>query len=572
MRGEIYLEMTYYANAPAPAAASNNKLLASVQGSALGRRPSKLSPSERLSRPIQQNAAGPSRFFPKQPSRLHDQFHSTSSHPNNVSLVRKNGSLPSLPADEPVYINTALSNPRDPRPLSPPQAMPSQLAMVPTILRPGLGGLSSQMSVSNPSQQRGSVHSRTPSESSVSSISRLHSMTPDVSLSTPNPYTGSSSAYAPVHSGISDGLPVSPNPYTGGNGAYIAGQQHQQAYSLTPPGEFTPENRSAPDGRSYFTSHVQTSGSSSLDNAVSPNAYTGGSQHQQTSGGLAYSQVPPAVSIQVPGPSHPSVPISVSPPNRYAGNGGVYLPENQLGPNVQSYSPAPPQVSMQISGQTNIDHSTPIDAYTGGSGVFVPGHQQAPDGRAYPFPHLVNTAQTSGFVNYVTSPQALSGPYNAGTGNSSGPSGPLALSMSVIPVVMESYGHHEPSHIPDLDGRSKSSYYQPPRTSPVNNRSELTDPYHLQRYQTPLPLPPGSVKESPLPPPAPPLPAPLSSALAMAAPAQVSSSSPAVIPAPLPNPTRVEALRKVEQDAARRKEQELKDLELAMQLDRELNL
>jgi hypothetical protein len=34
----------------------------------------------------------------------------------------------------------------------------------------------------------------------------------------------------------------------------------------------------------------------------------------------------------------------------------------------------------------------------------------------------------------------------------------------------------------------------------------------------------------------------------------------------------VEALRKVEQAASWRKEQELKDLELAMQLDRELNL
>jgi len=81
----------------------------------------------------------------------------------------------------------------------------------------------------------------------------------------------------------------------------------------------------------------------------------------------------------------------------------------------------------------------------------------------------------------------------------------------------------------------------------------------LVRYHTPLPLPPGSVKESP-PPPA-----------AALAPAQVFSPPPAVTPMHAPDTTRVEALRRVEEDAARRKEQELKDLELAMELDRELN-
>jgi hypothetical protein len=59
----------------------------------------------------------------------------------------------------------------------------------------------------------------------------------------------------------------------------------------------------------------------------------------------------------------------------------------------------------------------------------------------------------------------------------------------------------------------------------------------------------------------------------MDTPAQVSSSPPAVVaPALSPNTSRIEALRKIEQDAVYRKEQELKDLELAMQLDRELNL
>ncbi|KAF9048464.1 C2 domain-containing protein, partial [Panaeolus papilionaceus] len=55
-RGDVYLEMTYYANAPPPAstaAPSPNKFLAAVknQDGQLMRRPSKLKPSERLSRP-----------------------------------------------------------------------------------------------------------------------------------------------------------------------------------------------------------------------------------------------------------------------------------------------------------------------------------------------------------------------------------------------------------------------------------------------------------------------------------------------------------------------------------------
>jgi predicted nucleic acid-binding protein len=41
---------------------------------------------------------------------------------------------------------------------------------------------------------------------------------------------------------------------------------------------------------------------------------------------------------------------------------------------------------------------------------------------------------------------------------------------------------------------------------------------------------------------------------------------------PIPDRTRVEAQKRAEEEAARRREQELKDLELAMQLDRELNV
>jgi len=41
---------------------------------------------------------------------------------------------------------------------------------------------------------------------------------------------------------------------------------------------------------------------------------------------------------------------------------------------------------------------------------------------------------------------------------------------------------------------------------------------------------------------------------------------------PLPNDTHLEALKRAEDEAKHRREQELKDLELAMELDRQLNM
>lgn len=77
---------------------------------------------------------------------------------------------------------------------------------------------------------------------------------------------------------------------------------------------------------------------------------------------------------------------------------------------------------------------------------------------------------------------------------------------------------------------------------------DLPDPYLLARYQTPLPLP-------------------LESDTGRGQ-AQLPTSSRDRI---APNANRVEAIRSAEEEAARRKEQTDRDLELALQLDRELN-
>ena len=548
VRGDLYLEMTYYANAPTPAAAPKNKILAPPYGSALDRRPSKLSPSDRLSRPFQQHAAGPSRFPPQQLSQLSNP---TSSH-TSAAPTTQNQRSPSLP-----------------------QAIQSQPALVPSILRPG-----------GPSP-------------------------PDVSLSPTNPYIRSNGAYTPVHSGLSNIDGTLSNPYTTSSDTYIAEQRHQQAsggraYSPAPPGAFIPGNRPAPDRRSY--SHSQASRVTSPNPYIDSGTFLPGGQQQQASAERTYSPLPPTLSMQVSGPSHPSVPITVSPSNPYIGYGGVYLPEDQLRPNVTSYSPAPTSPPVQTSRPPSIDHSAPTNLHAGGRAAFVPGSQQAPDGLAYSSSPPIDTVQTLGYANHITSLQANSPsfPYNASTGPSSnsvppvqtsrslsidhsaptnpytggrhvtspqanvpppgmGPSSsapsPLAFPTPMIPILMEPYGYHEPS-----------SHYQPPlprsRTISISNNriseQEELDPHFLARYQTPLPLP---AKESPLPP-RPPLPP-----IVTPGPLQVSSSPPVLVtPAAAPSSVRIEALRRAEQDAALRKEQELNDLELAMRLDRELNL
>ena len=554
VRGDIYLEMTYYANAPAPAA-PKNKLLAPAQGSALGRRPSKLSPSDRLSRPIQQNFPGLSKFPPKQTSQLQVQISPISSHLNNaVPPPRKNSSLLALLRDEPVHASPVLPNTRNGRPLSP-QAIQSQPSELPSILRPGLRGHSSSPPTSD-LRDFGRIRS-----SSDASYSRPYGTDP-VSLSHPNPYIGDSSAYTPAHTGLTNNV-VTSNSYMGGSGIYMAEQQQQQAsgrggYSPAPPGAYIPGNQLAPDGRSYS--------SASLVNqyTVGSGMFTSEDQQQQVSAGRGYSPVQSTMSVQVSGSSHPSVPITVSLPNQFTGNGG-HIPESQLGPNVPSYPPAPSPV--QTSRSPSFDYSASTNSYTGANAAFISGSQQAPDRQAYSSPPPVDNAQTLGYANYVTPRQVPNGPslsYNNAGAEANVSSGPFAFTMP-IPIVMEPYGYSEPSSY-------NSSRYRPPlppRRSSIDNtrRSEQElDPYHLARYQSPLPLPPGSIKESPLPP-VPPVPP------TIATPSQVSLSPPKVVALPpVPDATRVEALRKVEQAASWRKEQELKDLELAMQLDRELNL
>lgn len=102
-----------------------------------------------------------------------------------------------------------------------------------------------------------------------------------------------------------------------------------------------------------------------------------------------------------------------------------------------------------------------------------------------------------------------------------------------------------------------------PRPTHVRSGS---DPALLTRYSSPLPLPPGATTR----------PQPVALAPAFTPTPEIAPSSyPPVLPSkeykPSPDQPRVETLRVAEEEAKRKHEQELRDLELAMQLDRELN-
>jgi hypothetical protein len=116
------------------------------------------------------------------------------------------------------------------------------------------------------------------------------------------------------------------------------------------------------------------------------------------------------------------------------------------------------------------------------------------------------------------------------------PAGPMLFPIPTVAPVQESVNYQPSAPAPE----QQTPYFQ----RLTNNG--LPDPYLQVRYQTPLPLPPGSTS-----------------------PPRGRQYLPRQN---IPDSSRVEAIRLAEEEAARRKEQEDKDLELALQLDRELNL
>ncbi|KAJ7593409.1 hypothetical protein C8J56DRAFT_1024055 [Mycena floridula] len=126
-RGDLYLEMTYYSKAPAPATK-----LAAPKIAELNRRPSKLKPSERLWRPPQKAQSPP----------RHDQGHASNrlaaSPPssNSSSPKGRQSPLPPLPEQVPNFLKPAAG--MKPKPAVQ-QTQPLTPDALPSILKPGHG-------------------------------------------------------------------------------------------------------------------------------------------------------------------------------------------------------------------------------------------------------------------------------------------------------------------------------------------------------------------------------------------------------------------------------------------------
>lgn len=206
------------------------------------------------------------------------------------------------------------------------------------------------------------------------------------------------------------------------------------------------------------------------------------------------------------------------------------IPINQLQPQgYASYqrpstSPAPP--TRYVGPQYGSDPAV-NNPYLGGSTSSSPGSSQNP--YVSPFPPTQNVSTIQRYDSY-RAPALDSG--IQGTGG-------FAMPVANVSPTMENNGRYGP--LPQV------GVGHPPLTH-VRKTSDST---FLTRYSTPLPLPPGADTRRVV--------------------SGASAAGPMSAPFP-PDVARFEALKRAEGEAKIRREQEHKDLALAMQLDRELNV
>jgi hypothetical protein len=320
--------MTYYANTPPPvpvAAAAPNKLLAAVQNqhNTLTRRPSKLSPADRLSRPPvgRPQAQQPQGYPQSRPEnhRLHEHYPAQ-------SLTPPSGTSPPRGRYDTLAGTDARSNPylsSGPRPGSSGQGQQQQPAApeLPSFLRPGSGGHVQVQATPTPiphvpGHMRHSSDGVIPSNS-YGSPNRYGASSPHVtgSASPPNPYIGG---------------PTPPsNPYLENNGSshnpYFGGGSNTLAATPTP----GPPRAYSPAPQPINTTAVPPA----------PNPYIAYGHPQQ----------PPARGPLLWRSDN------MSPPLEAPSNGSFYFPISAVSPARESFnhynsrpgpSPAPPSMDM----------------------------------------------------------------------------------------------------------------------------------------------------------------------------------------------------------------------------------
>ncbi|KIK62485.1 hypothetical protein GYMLUDRAFT_198242 [Collybiopsis luxurians FD-317 M1] len=482
-RGEIYLEITYYSNAPvpAPAPAPSSKLAVPVN---LVRRPSKLSPAERLSRPQQSG--------PRTPPKDHH--------------------LP-LPG----------SYPPDPIVKPGPGAVPSTLkpgpGVVPSTLKPGPGAVPSTLKP-GPAAGAAAASRLTPAAGPTRVSPKQHQQPLPVAS---QPSHAPQNAAAAVPSILRPGNPQSDPHASGRRSSSSSPRQSQFGHATSESAPYPPTTQS-----------------------VYPNPYD---STYRSNGGIPYASstpMPQDAGSHMRYPSAPAINNSTIPPANP--NGGIPYASSTPVPHH------PPYTHRQTSNPSVMDWS--------------PNAQ--PEGPiSFPVPNFPGAVPTPAPTGPLPNASFGSGFYTPPYGATPPPLHQRATSFSHLP--------------------------QPSRTASGGN--DLPDPYLIARYQTPLPLPPGaqasapsstssspgssahhqrarSTSVEPEPPtyyrPTPPVPPHPQSQSPSSYPSLDLPPTEAPIRSRTPvDESRLKALRQAEEEAARRRAQEEKDMELARRLDLE---
>lgn len=271
------------------------------------------------------------------------------------------------------------------------------------------------------------------------------------------------------------------------------------------------------------------------------------------------------------------------PPNgqshtRQSSDSYLHTPGQASSPSHNPYLGGGGSSSASSSQSSSPPHNPYMSSYTGPSNPYIgtgtPSENQRPNTVAPP-----NGAGST--ITPVQAQNPYSG-YRLGA-QSRADAPPLwQQSNSSQPLSNNSFAFPTPSVTPVYVDNTRPVYNRRPsgpsapqsmhngyESRPAPSRDDRDFDPHLQaRYQSPLPLPPRSEQS----------PAPVAHGhnpghTVQANPIYTKTPTPPPkTPTPALDQSRLKALRSAEEDAARRRDQELRDLELAMRLDRELNL
>ena len=622
-RGDVYLEMTFFAAGPAP----------------LTRRPSKFtSPGERLARPQQPVAQRPQRVASQpRPSLLTPggQGSWTNSYEDprqgrpKVQQVPLPGSWPGRSAQQqqqPQHAAPSHSNRRsnsEDAPLPPlPQDAEPKGEFVPSILRPGGPSRPVMHAMQDTRVNSPDTHAQeryqagTPSPLANGTTGHHHIPPTDTDPNTypthPHPihhntvpYHGSPAPQANIHS-----PPPQAQPHAHPVSSYSTqGPPEHIGFSSGGYATTQPSSQAQPQ-----FSHAQyNSQSQPLTQQWHQVQHSPRQQAQSPVGHLGHATSPH------PPDSHPAQPhVATSGPTL---PGQSYVAASSPSPPSHSYiqpqTISPPSLS-QIStphGHPPVSHAQPYAAVQSpvlsarpyatspSPGPSAPPAQPysspIPPPQSYAAPPVPSAQPYTTTTNAVQQTQPYVSPASSNVSphvhshvhshaQQATPSPPIqsytpppnpAFPLPTSPPPMPSYGPpYAPTHAPSFPTPSfpvpqaTSDYFEIPPTSPFPplDDPDLPDPYLVMRYQTPLPLPPGASRPQ----------GPARNAKAKPKPSPPVAM--ATAPAPVANTWRerredeseraARELQRLEEENARaRREQEERDEELARTLDLQLN-